>query len=338
MLKTLFFASAVLLITVAISAHSAGLDKPNAPVRVVADAQFIYRLQDPAKPDGLVTLRRSSRNDAQQVQIYPVPGLLNVSFYGNPMPIDVIQGKLQYVSLVPRERNQFDAGLCLIHPDELAKYPERFPTLDLRRIAPQDPAGIKGIGIVGIQAEQVVVHGGQLWFDILEESPRQYLDVVQFANSEGDILWIRRTNLLSEKLAERWTKSLPDDDTRLPGNLVGPFHLFRFKDSTYLLEADGAVSLFDDQKATFKKVGELRDLRRVNLSSKHVIFHDRAHENALYVLRRDEGGQLIPLKFTPDKSDQPNPFAEQLDDSLQKGLVAALQDVKDDGDGAVGKK
>ena len=95
--------------------------------------------------------------------------------------------------------------------------------------------GIKGIAVIGYAAERVVVHGGHLWFDIIEESPRQYLEFAQFADSEDDILWIRRTNLLSAKLAERWTKSLGDEDGGLPGNLVGPFHLFRFKDSTYVL-------------------------------------------------------------------------------------------------------
>lgn len=328
-MKTFVLAIAVLLTCVATSTHSAAVDSANAPVRVVADSQYIYRLQNPAKPDGLVMLRRSSRDDPQQVQLFPVPGLSSAAFYGNPMPIDVVQGKLQYVGLKPAELRRFDVGLCLLHPDEMAKYPERFVNADLRRMLPQE--GIKGIAVIGYAAERVVVHGGQLWFDIIEESPRQYLEFAQFADSEDDILWIRRTNLLSAKLAERWTKSLGDEDGGLPGNLVGPFHLFRFKDSTYVLEANGTVSLFDDEKVELKKVGELRDLRRVNLSSNHVIFHDRAINNALHVLRRDEGGQLIPLKFTPDKSDQPNPFAEQLDDSLQKGLVAALQDVQEEG-------
>lgn len=323
--KCLYCAATVLLLTngLATLGDSAEVATSNAPVRMVADATYLYRLQDATKPDALVMLRRSSRSAGQQVQLYPVPGLMAVVFRNNPMPIDVVDGKLQYVALVPRERNQFDASLGLVHPDELAQYPKRFPNVDLRTIGPQE--AIMGMSI-GIEAERVVVHGGQLWFDIVEEIPRQYLQFIQFTDSEGDILWIKRTNLVSDKLAERWTKYLGDEDGSLPGNLVGPFHAFRFRDATYILEANGAVSLFDDQEVKFTKVGELRELRRSNLSSKHIIIHDQANNNALYVLRR-EGDRLVPATFTATQPDQSNPFGESLDEQLEKAILASLIDV-----------
>jgi len=291
----------------------AGADasETRAPVRVVADGGHTYRFQEAAGAEEPVKLQRRARADATQVDLFTVPGLSAPTFRDNAMPFDIVDGDLLYVTMATRDVKHRGvlAVLARVSPFQLSRYDGLQPRSAIRFCQPSE--AVAGLGRLEHKARMTLLEGTQqFWFDVVQESPRKYL---VFSQIHGT-LEIERYDLASENIAERTHGTIAE----LRGDLVGPFHAFRWNNGTYILEANGAVSRFEAN--ALRSVGEIKDLRGTNLSAKHVIFHDRA-SGSVYILKRD-GDRLLPLEFTPLTSDEPNPFTAQLDESLEKAVLA----------------